>query len=251
MTEQFYADPKLLDHTRHKKRLAAPWGALRRDSRMVMSSWELTRLPEIIWIGELIFSMGCDASLRALTVLFRCCREAAKPQQVVCPPLASYWQAHATQETKAHCLEGLRMEGLLAAAQKALSVLIALYPDYPVAFLVGSSRRRRATASEVADFKARLKILYNRFTAEAVRIHVHIHLAEVESGFLQVPSEMNLPDVHMVYATDVDPTSDEFNNVAGMVRSGFMSLLAHYTTHAELTAARYFWNRGLELEPCA
>lgn len=245
----FPTDPSLSDHHRHKQRLLAPWHRLRHDDKIVLSHWEFTRLPEIIWINELIHFLGKNDSLSALEIAILSAREARTSEEVTCPPLASYWQLHAAAATKALYREQLKNAGLLDRVKEALIPLQSHYPSYPFAFM-STSEWPAPVEEALQSFKQRLPNVSDRFTAQAVRLHSHIMMAELRTGTLHVPENFEGPNFDLIYSEGVDVDTEEFANAAGMIRACVGNLFAYFHENSELVVGKYFWNRGVELEPC-
>ncbi len=252
----FSTNPKLTDHKRHRNRLLAPWSRMKSDERMFFSSWTHSRLPEIVWIHELIHHLGSARSLDVLVTIVEASFEAAKHASIEaaegvfpCPHLATYWKLFATSDVKESVLQGLRSHSLAKEVSWCLGPFHALYPEYPLDFLV-LDKEPSLSPSDLGAFKKRLRDLSDRFSVAAVRVHSHIFLSEVRSGHLLFQEGMPLPDFDLIFSDNPDTDSDEFNRSAGMVRASVNCIFAMFTDKCKLSVASYFWNRGLELEDC-
>jgi hypothetical protein len=229
---------------------------MKSDERMFFSSWTHSRLPEVVWIYELIHHLGSKRSLDVLVTIVEASFEAAKQASIEnagrvfpCPHLATYWKLFATNEVKESVLQGLISHSLAKEVSWCLGPFHELYPEYPLDFLV-LDKEPSSSLADLGAFKERLRDLSDRFSVASVRLHSHIFLSEVRSGHLLLPEGMPLPDFDLVYSDNPDTDSDEFNRSAGMVRASVSSIFAMFTGKCKLSIASYFWNRGLELEDC-
>lgn len=217
------------------------------SGKMQISSWHLTRLPELIWIGELICKIGPKQSLDALEEFFNAAYEARTEDEKTCPVLASYWGSVATDKSKELVFEKLKDKFLLQPVESALEDLLSLYPDYPLRFI--SSRREKITGDRITAFSKRVAEYVSRFSVESVRIHSHIMLAEVKTGHLHLPQDYPFPDFDLIYSEQANRESQPFRDAAGSIRACVGSLFAFFDAE-NLATGRYFWNRGLELSTC-
>jgi hypothetical protein len=252
MKPYFSTNPKLTDHKRHRNRLLAPWNRMKNDERMFFSDWTHARLPELIWIYELIHHLGVWRSLDVLVAITDATFETAKhfgnTENFSFPHLGSYWKSLPT-ENKDFVLQLLKSDSTAHEVSCSLAPFHRLYPEYPLGFLV-SDADGGDKHPDIEAFKKRLGDLSDRFSLAAVRLHSHIFLAEVKSGRMQIAKGMPLPNFDLIYNENADTESDEFERSAGMVRSFVSSAFAMFTSKGTLAVAGYFWNRGLELEDC-
>jgi hypothetical protein len=252
MGPYFSTNPKLTDHKRHRNRLLAPWNRMKNDERMFFSDWTHARLPEVIWIYELIHHLGARRSLDVLVAITEATFETAKnfgnTENFPFPHLGSYWKSLPT-ENKDFVLQLLKSDSTAHEVSCSLAPFHRLYPEYPLGFLV-SDADGGDKHPDIEAFKKRLRELSDRFSLAAVRLHSHIFLAEAKSGRMQIAKGMPLPNFDLIYNENADTESDEFERSAGMVRSFVSSAFAMFTSKGTLAVADYFWNRGLELEDC-
>jgi hypothetical protein len=220
---------------------------------MYFSSWTHARLPEVIWINELIHHLGNRKSLDTLVTITEAGFEAAKhfgtAEGFPFPFFASYWKLLAADNIKDFVSKQLRFHSLTNEVSRSLDLLHSLYPEYPLNFLVSESEAEWDRA-DLKVFKERLRELSDRFSLAAVRLHSHIFLAEVKSGRILMQKGMPVPNFDLIYSENPDMESDGFKSSAGMLRASISSQFAMFTGKSKLVAAAYFWNRGLELEDC-
>lgn len=129
---RFTTDPSLKDHRRVGKRLIAPWKQ-RLGTKLTYSCWHLERLPEVVWIAEMVHALGTADSLDSLCTVLECAFDAQREGDVTVPLLASYW-AGARDETKNHVRKTLRVNDELGLVGSGLQTLSSLYPGVPHEF---------------------------------------------------------------------------------------------------------------------
>jgi len=246
--KHYSSEPDLSDHIKRKNRLIAPWNRVMGQSeKMQISSWHISRLPEVIWIGEIQHGMGDEKSLTVLEEFIHAASEGNADTMKICPELAAFWGASATEKSKRLLVEKLQNKGMLASVQASLSGLLSLYPQYPLCFLGGG--REEAPKKLIDEFSSRMVEYMSRFSVRSVKIHSHIMMSEIRAGKLHFPSDYTLPDISSIYSENADPESETFKNVAGHIRALVGSKFAFYGKE-NLTTGPYFWNRGLVLTNC-
>ena len=173
----------------------------------------------MVWIAEMVHALGTADSLDSLCTVLECAFDAQREGDVTVPLLASYW-AGARDETKNHVRKTLRVNDELGLVGSGLQTLSSLYPGYPTNFLCETDEPRPRDATELTDFKNHL------------------------------PADRDLPSLEVIYADDADTESCEYHTAEGFARACAGNFFAAYSQQFPLTTADYFWNRGLELEPC-
>jgi len=241
-------DPSLRDHQRLGKRLIAPWNQ-RLGDKLVVSLWHSDRLPEVVWIAELIHGLGASDSLKSLCTIVSCAFEAQRRGDSTAPLLASYWGV-ARDETKNHVRKTLRVNADLDRVCSSLQTLSKLYPAYPMNFLCHTESPVPDDSVDVTGFKKRLRLLCDRFSHATVVVHAHMVKAYVTTGHLKVPADGPLPSLDPVYDANPNTESPEYRNAEGFARAAAGNYFLCHSAQLALKVAEYFWNRGLELEPC-
>lgn len=242
-------DPSLKDHKRIGKKLVAPLSSASLPG-MRSSEWMIERIPEVIWIHELIHHLGPQRSLDILVTLLKAAHSVWRPGDIGLHVLASSWH-YMRSDAVAFVVKALRVERQLDALGQGLRALTAFYPQYPLRVLCDNGSAQPAGRGDLASFKLRLQSLFDRFAKPAVMTHAHIVLAQVRAGILILPQECVLPKVDLLYASaPVDEENADYARAAGFVRAAAMGEFAAFPDHQPLVAARYFWSRGLMLEKC-
>src|SRR5437016_4745638 len=110
-------DVSLRDHKRVGQRLVAPWNQSSLGS-FTETSWTTERLPEVVWIGELIAHLGPNVSFDDLALLTEIGYEVGPKDSMFMPTVASSWTI-ASPECKTTVLEALKKRGSLVRIQSA------------------------------------------------------------------------------------------------------------------------------------
>lgn len=238
----------LQDHKQVGKRLVAPWN--KHSIPLTLSDWRLVRLPELVWIAELIAGLGPRPSFAALRLISTVAFTRREKNENVAASLATYWHS-ANDDCKQAVLAELSAKGLREQVSQAVRVLTTFYPEYPMAFLTEGSAPDPSPHDSLDSFKVRLTDLSDRFSLIAVQVHAHVVAAMASTGQLRFHEGMTVPDLECIFNGDFTPDANtEHRMVAGFVRATVGSVFAHYLPNSGFATARYFWNRGLELERC-
>jgi hypothetical protein len=238
----------LRDHRQIGKRLVAPWN--KHSFPLTLSDWRLFRLPELVWIAELIASLGPRPSFAALRILLTVALARREKNDNVAASLATYWHL-ANEDCKQAALAELSANGLREQVSEGVCVLSKFYPEYPMAFLSQGLALDLIPHDSLDRFKARLMDLSDRFSLTAVQVHTHVVAAMAATGQLRFGEGMTVPNLDCVFNGDFNPDGNtEHGVVAGFVRATVGSIFAYSLPHSGVATARYFWNRGLELERC-
>jgi hypothetical protein len=238
----------LQDHKHVGKRLVAPWN--KHSLPLTLSDWRLVRLPELIWIAELIASLGPRTSFAAIQLISTVAFARRETNESVAASLAAYWHSVNT-DCKHAVLVELGAHGLREQVSQAIRVLTTLYPEYPMAFLNEDAAIEPSPHDSIDKFKARLTDLSDRFSRITVQVHAHVVAAMASTGQLRFHEGMAIPDLECIFSGSFNPEANtEHGMAAGFVRATVGSVFAHYLPHSDFATGRYFWNRGLELERC-
>jgi hypothetical protein len=218
--------------------------------KLKTSQWVLERLPELIWIAELIENLGDRMSLDILTTFVKAAHEVWQSGDPGPSFIASCWE-EMRKEVQENVQKMLDDQDKLKFVRRALAPLHSLYPEYPLRFLLPKSKPPSDQASLLEAFKARFTSYFDRFERPALKLHSHIFIAEVNAGLMHLPDGAPLPDFDLVYTSGrVDHDDLATSYVAGFVRSSAMSMFAAFKSARGFTAGPAFWRQGLQLEPC-
>ncbi|KAF0208115.1 MAG: hypothetical protein FD171_1272 [Actinobacteria bacterium] len=151
-------------------------------------------------------------------------------------------------EEQARILLILESNGDLDDLRKGLRSLNVLYPRSPLQFITNDwEHASDPLRHDVEDFKEVLMDLFDKTSRQAIimqgtLIYVAFELDRLRVapgiGLAQLPELENYPD------------TAESRLVAASVRSAVPLLVRPPEEAYETAWSAYFWNRGLEIEPC-
>jgi len=232
----------LSDHRRIGKKLIPP--LLQRFSNFHETSWIRRIVPELLWIGllqERELKRGIDLSLTL-----------AKAASDVAPLTLPRWYGTAssfsglTDDHGESIREALASRGDLFEMQKSLHPLVSCYPESPLRLLFGADVGEPATG-ELDLLRRVLVEMFDRRTSSAIFTQAtFIYLAFVLGG-LKVAEGLALADFPKVMDY---PHTERSRQVAAAVRSSVQFFFGPPAYDPASSWPGYFWNRGLELEPC-
>ncbi|MGN6627248.1 MAG: hypothetical protein ACTHLN_11580 [Tepidisphaeraceae bacterium] len=245
------SDLDLSEHKRVRSQLIAPWNRLLNNAKFKLSAWRLERMPEFVWINELIAYHGNDQSLNILTEIVKAAHATHVPGDSPLSCLASTW-SRVRHERIQFVRRTLRVSDQLEPLRAALRILHTLYPAYPTQLLVAEGDRQPLDNSEIEGFKLRLQTLFDRFKAPAIRVQAHAIIAQLKAGIMVIPGNMQIPDLNLLYSeSKADVEKDEYQRAAGFVRSSASACFAMLSQIPTVDRVpEYFWAQGLRIQPC-
>lgn len=234
----------LSDHKKIGKRFLPPLLGYRELFQEV--GWLDWSLPELLWLAILNERYGLETGADLAVSM-------AKEVEKVYDREIKKWFAPISifnllnHEQKTNILRALKLSNKLEPLKQALSSFISLYPKCPLNFLFENILPHIDNFSvEMEKFKNLLSRLYDKTTIEATHMQANaIYIAFVTDKLkvFKGSSLANLPEIQRY------PHTEESKKVAASIRSTINGFIG---TDCDKTSEwpRYFWNRGLELEPC-
>ena len=130
---------------------------------------------------------------------------------------------------------------------------MALYPECPFVFLFEDELPViEDNEQALAEFKAFLTAFFNKYDPPGTLAQANAIYIAFVTGILKVVEGVSLGNFPAVAEY---PHTDESKQVGASVRASigaFFSFFLEDNSYGKHTSwSRYFWNRGLELEPCA
>jgi len=238
----------LSDHKRIGKRFVPPFMQIG-DFHDI--SWKWITLPELLWLGLLNYTCGLKQGSELALLLANTSVQVSKSQpQKWYAPMSSYTLL--TEAHKADILKTLRSVGSLDSLRKPLTPLVAFYPECPVAFLfedklptVEDSTMKLGTYK---DFLAEMYAKYDSLATLAQANAVYIAFA---TGMLKVVKGSSLANFPAI--ADF-PNTKQSKRVAASIYASISSFIGAFLDQnfqgKQSDWSAYFWNRGLEIEPC-
>lgn len=207
-------------------------------------------LPELFWLAALNDSHGWAKGAELALALPKAATKVSGQVGATsheCPALTSSYSALTGGQMR-EIVESLQSTGLLQAIRQALTPLVVLYPRCPLEFLFEEkSVDEDDLRTSLERHKSLLSSLFDRGGMTATRMQGNAVYIAFITGRLVVKKGLALANFP---ALEDFPRTEESRRVAASVRATVNVLAAHSTTASESSWASYFWNRGLELEPC-
>lgn len=232
----------LSDHKREGKRFIPPLAQL----GTTPISWVQTLLPELIWIGLLNHKFGLSIGAELSLGLSRAVAEIVPHAPDARWPIAISTFVQPETSHRERLLEELSKLGHLESLKTALLPLILFYPECPLKYLYSEPPAAKSQAELMTDFKTALAALFNRWEKPATLVQANaMYICFVSGKFKFFKGSLleKFPEVAKF------PDTEDSKMVASLVRA---SLNVQFGTplYKPNDWPKYFWNRGLQLEPC-
>jgi hypothetical protein len=237
----------LNDHKRQGKTYIPPFTHMIGPLQEI--SWVKTILPELLWIALLQNHYGHRRGVELVTVLARTARKLSNSAKLqIFGAISSFKKLSDTE--KDNIRNALATAGELFSIQEALFPLIVFYPDCPLHFLF--SRKASSTDADLLDaalnrLKTVVADLYDKTTRDATMVQATMVWLAFDADLLKVAKHLPLakfPEIEKYPNTEL--SQEIASGIRGSVHMFFVP--PHYVESADWP--RYFWNRGLEIDPC-
>lgn len=226
--------PVLTDHRRIGKRFVPPMAELGISD----VKWIESLAPEFLWIAllhdRLGFARGAEVA--------RLVAEAVKsvdPSLGWCAAMSGF--AKLPESVRPQFIVALTRSGVREELALALGALHAHYESHPLAFALPAE-----AVGELSALKRVVaSLLRSRADVDSMRTQATAVYLAFTGGWLHVRAESPLADFPEV---ERYPDTEKSQLVASSVRAALNGLTIKMPTSEW---PRYFWNRGLALEPCS
>jgi len=230
----------LQDHKQIGKKFIPPLLQLRNVQTI---KWQVPILPELLWLALLNSTYGTRTGPELAVALASSASKLV--QQKWFAPASAYDSLLSEQKTE--LLQVLNLSHKLGAIQHALNDLLWFYPTCPLAFLFPTGPTApEDPKSALEAFKRVLEELYDRGARAPMLMQANAFFIGLSVGPLRISSHISLPNFAEI---EKYPTTSESRRAGSAVRAAMFGLFGHDYEHAS-TWPQYFWNRGLEIEPC-
>lgn len=234
----------LSDHKRIGKRFVPP---LLQLGPFADVKWVDLILPELLWLGILNHAYG---KARGAELSLKLAQAAVKVFVAEPIPWFGSGSAYTSLDNaqKTEILRILRETNHLEPLKKALIPFPLFYPQCPLNFLFeGSIVTPREPARLLEEFKEFISTLFDRTTEPATFMQANAVYIAFITDKLVVSREVSLANFP---AIEKYPHTEESKRVASGVRGVLTMMFGTVFDEKPGSWAGYFWNRGLELEPC-
>lgn len=228
----------LRDHKRVGKRFVPP---ILQTVAMKDAPWLARTLPELIWLGVLVDTYGGEEGIAlGRDVAHAAWNFEGESTQTNFAFASAYTSL--TLEQKELIVEALGASGVLPKIEEALQPFFALYPDCPLSFLGKGDH----TPGEPGWVKDLVEQLADRNDQPAMLVQACVPYFLGLEGKLYFVKGVDVPDLEAI-AKDFD--SEVARRSTGQVRAFVNGCMGFLAENLSDDWPRYFWNRGLALEP--
>lgn len=233
----------LADHQRRGKRLLPPFVHLLGGFHEF--AWVDRPLPELLWLGLLHKSYGFERGSELATDLAKTAATVSG-SKVFFGTISAYTTLDRYQQGR---LVRLSEEiGVGEPVRLAIADLLSLYPACPLKTIYRVDRPAGDGASARERLKEALEPLFYRHERPATLIAGTMIGIGLETGRIVAYSGSSLRDWRIL--ADY-PKTDASRRVGGACRAAVNAAFMEPLYDMRWEWPRYFWDRGLELEPCA
>jgi len=233
----------LSDHQKIGTRFVPPMAQL----NMKATRWVDGMMPELLWQGLLVGRYGVREGLGLALTLAKAANNSF-PSESKRPFLATAsGYGEMTPQQQEETIARLVASEQLPLLQQGLAPLLALYPQCPLAFLFNGQVPTMDADDGLERVKSAVTQLYDKRSKPATVVIANTIFIGALTGKIRYTAQTQMPNLEAVFEY---PNTDESREVASRLRasvSAFTNLLGDDVASAW---PRYFWNRGLELEPC-
>ena len=234
----------LSDHKRVGKRFIPPF--IHRLGGLQEVKWIDIPLPELLWLALLNHRHGLMRGAELAVEAARAAAAAVGPaeKKVWFGPISVY--AKLSRKQQRAVVTTLKSGGHLDDLKIALGVLVALYPECPLAFLFEGELPQGERLDHLSQLKVILEGLFDKTTKAATLTQANAMYIAFATDMLVVSRETSLANFPAV--ADY-PHTEEAKRVGASVRA---SIIAFFGMSYDNSSSwpRYFWNRGLEIDQC-
>ena len=227
------------DHKRVGKTFIPPMRQYLGEQGMV--SWVDRILPELIWLAVIVENLGVKRGVEISGKIAKLAN-AILPKEYFA--FASSFNLLDTTE-KQRLVKLLENEDILNEVRQSLTSLLQLYPECPLKFL-DNIREQPIETENVIDFKETLAKYYNRRAQPAMIIQANVIYFAGICGKLRYFSDVQVPNLEAIVS---DFESAESKHACASVRATVNAFIVHISEKISDHWPRYFWNRGIEIEP--
>jgi hypothetical protein len=235
----------LSDHKRQGSKLIPPFVHML-GRPLVEISWIRTILPELVWIALLHNAHGHRQAVQLITSLSRQARIIKSASGIKWFAAASHY-SDLTSDDFDRLKHDLRQEEILVPVQEALMPLIRWYPECPLAPILSARPRPNSRKASLSPLKELISSLYDRSARDPMMAQATAIWLAFDADILKVSSDMSIarfPEIEHYPETEIS------QNIGASIRSGLNVFFSSSTHYASSKWPAYFWNRGIEVDPC-
>jgi len=229
------------DHKKQGKKFIPP---LKNGMNFAEVQYVERILPEIIWIAFVIDHLGSREGVRiASGVIAQATSCFNSEENTEWSMISSY--SILSEEKKKLLTEALQRENLFSDFRKSIEMFVRVFPKAnPLLFMINEEPLSPSDA-DVMKAKEVIARNYNRWSFDAVVTQSVILYTWATSGKLCYCNNIEPPKLEAIFE---DFKSPEAKRASSHVRIATSNLYMFCEDEIDDKWARYFWNRGLELD---
>jgi len=235
----------LTDHKKQGKKLIPPLLTIGNHNFI---SWVDKVLPELVWMACIIDYCGLKRGIEVCVSLAEVAQSSQNTKKNNWfAPVSAFRQLTKPQQTKV--IKMLEKKEQLSSIQHSLKPLAFFYPDLPLSFIFGKEAIEIEEQEETLhEFKKMLLPLYDKTSKEATYVQANAIFLLFQAERLKVPPGSSLTQINEISNY---PDTDLSRVVASSIRASINAFFSNELMHdIKSNWCEYFWNRGMELEPC-
>ena len=228
----------LSDHSRRGKVLTPPLISLGtfRDSDYVENA-----IPEILWIAILNFQLGLKVGTELGLKFVNTAREIKKCEEI---PFYISWYAKLEDKTITALKSELKKQNIFEIINTSLASLLNVYPKCPLNKIFENKEK---TDSDIQIIKNTLRNLYDKRSKESTFTLGNVFYYLGANGKLHIVKNSAIADLPKL----IDyPNTEISKMIASSLRASSNVIINKSFIDIDEKWISYFWNRGLQLEPC-
>lgn len=230
----------LEDHRRHKKQLKPPLLAI---PNLAHLDGARDLLPELLWIDTLYRVSPERSTMDPSDVVL----EVLEKLGPKAPPRVGFVSdLRLPVELRAQALIQLSQQDRLRAFPSPFREAMALYPEFPGAYLFEGCKPSAESAEALEWVRASVLRLIDRHSKTGARANVLAIRGMFRANAIRIPNDASLIDALSSYPKGTD---DQQGLVEGFARSA-LNALSGQLSAADHAWSKHFWRRNWELASC-
>jgi hypothetical protein len=227
----------LIDHTKKGKMLTPPL----MNYNFQDSTYIENTIPEIIWITILVskfrLRQGTKLGLQFINIV----RNSRNIEEI---PFYISWFSNLDEDSSDKIKRELKKQNIFDLLNNSLAPLLNIYPKCPLNKVFVTNTHLK---TDLTIIKETLNKLYDKRSNETVFTLGNIFHYMSSNGKLMISKNSNLPQFTKL---EEYPNTEDSKRIASFIRASSNAFMKEPFIQFDKDWLSYFWNRGLELEPC-
>jgi len=199
-------------------------------------------IPQIIWIALLNKKFGLKTGTSVSLEFVQIIDSLGIKKDV---PYNISWFSDIKNEDISKIKDDLKLTKVFNKIKDGLSPLLNVYSECPLCKIFGSNNH---SENDISIVKETLLELYDKHSKESTFALANTVYYMGMCKKLRIVKKSHLENLENLIHY---PKTEESKIIASMIRATTNMLLSDRTIENSKDWVQYFWNRGLELEPCA